>query len=575
MTPLPDNSMAPAAAPKRWRGWQNTPGWVSGMALMLVVLCVILRTGFATRNAGSVDETDSIEKTFTAVQITKTAYALNRIPAFSRTSTQTKTLASPDRLADDALDTWRHITGMPFVHTADWRRLGLTLSLFHRPGVPEAFSHIAAARAVDAARLAKEKTLTARSRRAQAAEVPVAQEVALWKALYGERPVATEHVAGLRTVIGRLKLGWFEHAALAQLYVQAGQKPRADAELEAAFQSASLIVGYNSFEFGLLMLGGIGLLTFGLMFLLNRLPAPEKTTKDLSAGDLPANPSPLAYGTPYAPSSSYSPLVPITPLPPLPSVALPERPIASPLHFSYQARTIAFAVYMSVFMIIGLPLRLLRPHLDNWSSDALMRFNTVMEIMLYVPVVLIALWVLRRIAASEASTHEIPTWRQTFTALGMTSQRPLADIGVGTMNYVLLMPVFFLVTAASQKIFQHYHTPINPVQFDSMMAQNNLDRLLLLLVTAVGAPIVEELMFRGLLYPALKGGWGKIGGAALSSAIFAIVHPTIPNGFLPIMLLGFAFALTYERRGSLLPNIIMHGLHNGLILLTVFFLFAR
>jgi membrane protease YdiL (CAAX protease family) len=572
MNSPPDNSLPPADIPTRRWGWQNTPGWVSGLALALVVLCVILRTGFATRDSGSVDETDSIEKTFRAVQITKTAYALGRMPTYVQAYGKTKSATSPEHFADDALDTWRKITRLPFVHTADWRRLALTLSLFHRPGVQEALSHIAAARAVDAARLAKEKSRTARSRKAQAAEVPVAEEVALWKALYGSRPIAAEHVASLRTVIGRLNLGWFEHAALAQLYTQASQKPQAAAELEAAYQSASLIVGYSSFEVGLLALGGLGLLTCGLLFVLHRTSPTERIAAERAANYPPANiyvpPTPApAYST------SYSPLIPI--VPPLPSLVVPESVAPAPLHFSYRARTIAFSVYMAVFMLIGLPLRLLRPLFESWSSGALTRLNTVLEILVYIPVVLIAVWVLRRLAAAESPDRAIPTWRETFKALGMTSQRPLADIGVGTMNYVLLMPVFFAVTALSNKIFQHYHTPINPVQFDSMMAQSNVDRLLLLLVTAVAAPIVEEMMFRGLLYPALKGSWGKIGGAAFSGAIFAIVHPTIPGGFLPIMLLGVAFALTYERRGSLLPNIVMHGIHNGLILLTVFCLFAR
>lgn len=573
MTTLPDNSPPPADMPTRQRGRQSTPGWVAGLALTLVVVCVILRTGFATRDAGSIDETESIEKTFTAVQITKTAYALNRMPEFVPISGKMKPAASPEHLADDALDAWRQITRMPFAHTSHWRRLALTLSLFHRPGIEEAFSHIPAARAVDTARLARQKNRTARSRKAQAAEVPVAEEVALWKALYGSKPIAATNVAALRTVIGRLNLGWFEHAALAQLYTRTGQKPKADAELGAAYQSASLAVGYNSFEVGLLILGSIGLLTLGLLFVLNRASTGQR------AADYPAMPV-VASGSPApAYSTSYSPLIPIAPPPPPLPVPVPLPPAESvapsPLRFSYRARTIAFSVYMAVFLLIGLPLRLLRPLFENWSSDELSRLNSVLEILAYIPVVLIALWVLRRLAAAEAATPTLPTWRETFAALGLTSQRPLADIGVGTMNYVLLMPLFMAVSAFSQRLFQHYHTPINPVQFDSMMAQNNLDRLLLLLVTAVAAPIVEELMFRGLLYPALKNNWGKIGGAALSGAVFAVVHPTIPGGFLPIMLLGFAFALTYERRGSLLPNIVMHGIHNGLILLTVFFLFAR
>ena len=573
MTHLPDNSSPPNASPMRWRGWQNTPGWVSGLALMLVLLCVILRTGFATRDAGSVEETDAIEGAFTAVQITKTAYALDRLQGRVQSPEQTKPPVSRQHLTEDALEAWRQITRKPFVHTSDWRRLGLTLSLFHRPGVPEVFSHIAAARAVDAARLAKEKGQTARSRKAQAAEVPVAQEVALWKALYGAKPIVPEHVAGLRTVIGRLRLGWFEHAALAQLYIRAGQNAQADVELDAASLSASLLTGFNSFKVVLLLVGTLGLLVYGLLSVINRLSALEKVTDRNSpplyveSVRVPALESPAAAGYP----ASYPVLLPT--VPPLPS--LPASDLPSPLQFSYRARTVAFSVYMAVFMIIGLPLRLLRPMVENWSSGALTRFNTVLEIVLYFPVVFIAIWVLRRLTAAENPDHPIPSWRETFTALGMTSRRPLADIGVGAFNYVLLMPMFIAVTVFSGWLFRHYHTPINPVQFDSMMAQSSVDRLLLLLVTAVAAPIVEELMFRGLLYPALKNNWGKIGGALFSGAVFAVVHPTIPSGFFPIMLLGVVLALTYERRGSLLPNIVMHGLHNGLILLTIFFLFAR
>ena len=570
MTLSPDNSLPAASVSPRRRGPHHTPGWVAGLALTFVVVCVILRTALATRDTGSKDETESVEKTFMAVQITKTAYAMSRLPDSIPAPGKAGRFASPSHFADDALDDWRTITHSTFAHTADWRRLALTLSLFDRPGIPEALDHIAAARAVDDARLSKQKSRTARSRRAQAAEVPVAEELALWKALYSARPIAANRVLVLRTVIGRLNLGWFEHAALAQLYTRAGQKPQAVQEKEAAYRSAALIVGFNSFEFGLLMLGSVGLLLFGLLFLLNR------TSRQSPAAEYASVSAPYpAHASAPPPSYALPAVLPLPFAPSLPPVAVAERIAPSPLAFSYRARTIAFSVYMAVFMLIGFPLRLLRPFVESWSSGAVSRLNVVLEIVIYVPVVLIALWTLRRLAAAESESPTLPTWRETFVALGMTSRRPIADIGIGTLNYVLLMPLFVAMTVFSHRLFQHYHTPINPVQFDSMMAQNNIDRLLLLLVTAVAAPIVEELMFRGVLYPALKNSWGRVGGAAFSAAVFAIVHPTIPDGFLPIMLLGFAFALTYERRGSLLPNIVMHGIHNGLILLTVFLLFAR
>lgn len=544
----PDNSPPPPDRRPLWRGLQNIPGWVSGLALALVVLCIILRTAIGTRDGASKDESEAIEKNFEAVRTTKAAYAMSRAPSAPagtdrarRTSTQ---------FADDAVLQWQKITRSSFAHASDWRRYALTLSLFERPGVEEAFRHIAEARAIDKARLDKEKSLSARSRRAQAAEVPVAEEVALWKALYSSAPIPADHVATLRMVIGRLHLGWFEHVAQAQLDTRIGQKPQAALEREEAYRSAALYIGFESLQFGLLMLGCIGLLIFGFISLLNFfIKTPEPS---------------------YArPASSFSSPVASPP-------AVPPLPGTGSYFFSYKARTIAFSVYMAVFMVIGLPLRLLRPLVVEWSAAEISRLNTVFELLAYVPVVWITLLALRHLAASESPTRTLPTWRETFRTLGMRSEQPGSDILAGALNYIMVMPLFFAVTYLSHKIFQHYHTPINPVQFESMQAQNSLDRLLLLLVTAVGAPIVEELMFRGLLYPALKPAWGgKVGAALVSGAIFAIVHPTIPSGFLPIMLLGVTFALTYERRGSLLANIVMHAIHNALILLTVFFLFAR
>ncbi len=576
---LPPNNFSPVpSVPETSRGLRRLPGWVVGGVLLLLVVSIILRTAFATRASGSQDETESIEKTFGAVQLTKIAYAMTRMPDIGTPSLRSNRLSPRVQYADDSIEAWRKLANSSYAHTADWRRLALTLTLFNRPGATEALSHIAAARTVDALRLAGEKSRSARRRRAAAAEVPVAEEVALWKALYGPEPVAADHVAALRTVIGRLNLGWFEHAALAQLYSRASQKAQAMAEADAAYRSASLIVGYSSFQVSLILLGSLGLLVCGLLFVL------ERTSKRKPAPNYPTSGSggPPVYCVPYAPHLSSIPLPDVPPLPMPGAVETPTfapsvlaAPLAPALDFSYRARTIAFSVYLAVFMLIGLPLRLLRPMLENWSSGAMMRLNTILEIVVYFPVVLIAIWVLRRLSALESPTRTVPTWRATFAALGMTSKNPLADIGWGAFGYVLIMPLFFALTAFSQKLFQHYHTPINPVQFDSMMAQDNIDRLLLLIVTAVGAPVVEELMFRGLLYPALKKPWGVAGGALVSGAVFAIIHPTIPAGFLPIMLLGVAFAFTYERRGSLLPNIVMHALHNGLILLTVFFLFAR
>jgi membrane protease YdiL (CAAX protease family) len=98
--------------------------------------------------------------------------------------------------------------------------------------------------------------------------------------------------------------------------------------------------------------------------------------------------------------------------------------------------------------------------------------------------------------------------------------------------------------------------------------------LQILLVASVLAPLVEETMFRGVLYRHLRdltGRWGRLVSilvsASLVSFIFAVIHPQGWAGVPVLMGLAFSFALVREWRGSLLPAMVAHGLNNTLALL--------
>jgi membrane protease YdiL (CAAX protease family) len=124
-------------------------------------------------------------------------------------------------------------------------------------------------------------------------------------------------------------------------------------------------------------------------------------------------------------------------------------------------------------------------------------------------------------------------------------------------------------------LFRSVHTPINPVQIQALGAVGPFDQLLILIETAVAVPIVEELMFRGLLFPALSSRWGYAAGVVLTSAVFGLLHPNLPAGFLPLWTLGAAFAVVFQQRKSLLPCIVMHSIHNGFVTIMMFMVFAR
>ncbi len=82
-----------------------------------------------------------------------------------------------------------------------------------------------------------------------------------------------------------------------------------------------------------------------------------------------------------------------------------------------------------------------------------------------------------------------------------------------------------------------------------------------IMVVLVG-PWFEELLYRGLLYRALRSATGRWGATMISSALFAVAHGD-PSGLLPYLVLGIVFAQTLECTGSLFPAFIAHGLFNG------------
>jgi membrane protease YdiL (CAAX protease family) len=79
------------------------------------------------------------------------------------------------------------------------------------------------------------------------------------------------------------------------------------------------------------------------------------------------------------------------------------------------------------------------------------------------------------------------------------------------------------------------------------------------------APLIEELVYRGVLYRAFRDRGGVALGVVGSSLVFAFAHFE-PDHFLPLFLIGAALAWISERAGSLRPAIALHAFYNGLSL---------
>jgi membrane protease YdiL (CAAX protease family) len=88
--------------------------------------------------------------------------------------------------------------------------------------------------------------------------------------------------------------------------------------------------------------------------------------------------------------------------------------------------------------------------------------------------------------------------------------------------------------------------------------------LMLFLAVVVGAPISEEMLFRGYLFSALASSWPRfLGGTLISSALWSVLHASYSwQGVTTIFALGLALSFVLWRTGSIWVTMSCHGLYN-------------
>ena len=93
-------------------------------------------------------------------------------------------------------------------------------------------------------------------------------------------------------------------------------------------------------------------------------------------------------------------------------------------------------------------------------------------------------------------------------------------------------------------------------QFSRAMSLNGIVTVFLL--AGILGPIIEELVFRGMLYPVWAARWGWIPSAFATSILFAMFHPNVIPQFLGSIL----FVCLLRRTGSLRACIVAHSVFN-------------
>ncbi len=82
------------------------------------------------------------------------------------------------------------------------------------------------------------------------------------------------------------------------------------------------------------------------------------------------------------------------------------------------------------------------------------------------------------------------------------------------------------------------------------------------LLAVILAPLVEEVIFRGLLFGALRRRWGLGAALVISSAVFGLVHLDL-YASPAIFVLSLGLGWVYERTGTLAAPVAFHAVFNG------------
>lgn len=156
--------------------------------------------------------------------------------------------------------------------------------------------------------------------------------------------------------------------------------------------------------------------------------------------------------------------------------------------------------------------------------------------------------------------HQI-SWSEAF---GFNQPRLGRALLLATIVAIVMLPIALSLTEVSSKILRFFHMPVEAQQAVRVMqaASSRLELLLHGVAAIFLAPFVEELVFRGILYPAIKQrGFHKL---ALwgTSFFFALTHSNMMI-LLPLTVLAIILTFLYETTNNLMAPIVTHSLFNA------------
>lgn len=210
-----------------------------------------------------------------------------------------------------------------------------------------------------------------------------------------------------------------------------------------------------------------------------------------------------------------------------------------------------------------------------WVLVPLLIFVTLVILAPYVPAAAVALAALDEgtleanfalvlidaIAQLGIAYYYLKRYQLSWGAIGWRRFNVLRAIGlVGLMFIIFSISIYALMILISFLIPGFDANQAQTNEFTESVATNPN---LVLVALVIFPPIIEELIFRGFIFPALSQRRGVVFGAVMSSALFGLAHLQ-PNVAIYTFLIGLVLCFMYVRLKSIVPGILLHMVNNYL-----------
>ena len=135
---------------------------------------------------------------------------------------------------------------------------------------------------------------------------------------------------------------------------------------------------------------------------------------------------------------------------------------------------------------------------------------------------------------------------------------------------MIFLPLSWIIIVLTQYIFKSvFNTELPAQDIQKVLLYCDRETFLLLAAAAViVAPLIEELIFRKLLFDYLHIKLGRKSAVCITSFIFASVHLALLQ-FPALFFMGIILQLIYLNYNSVIPSVMMHILHNSTAVLLI------